>query len=537
MSDWKAVILEQAESFAAPIAGDSPSGSDVSYDVSFETVKSEVDKLTAMSGGQPNWRDAVETSETILRSRSKDTRLLVWSAIGRLNTRGIEGFAEGLAIALRVATVHWDTMFPPARRAKARANLFDWMNEQAVTLLQSIEPSLANGDAIRATQSLYEELDSLLSEKLGDAYSGLGGMRSLMREKVRGIPEPVADSPPEQVRESGAAPEVSTPASTSDADTSRRGPAIELPSVASADDVLPALRVLGKSIVESARQLRKADPADPWAYRLHRSGLWLAVKVPPPAEGGRTRLPPPAMDARKRLEAKLVGEQWLDLLNAAEDLSGQNLFWLDLHRYVALAMDRLGALFLEARETVGRELVAFLQRIPSIVNLAYNDGTPFADPGTQMWLDGERSKHGGGGGAGSTSSAASEEDQEVALRFAEAKEMVTSGKVAEGLGLASQLAARAADARMRFRGQLTVAELALVGGRPEVGRPILEHLVSEADARQLDVWEPSLCASALNTLVATYRALGADFEKPEVRHLSDRLCRLDPAAVLKWSGS
>jgi type VI secretion system protein VasJ len=536
MSETKDRIVTQAESYATPVTADSPSGSDISYDVEFESVKSQIDKLTSMSGGQPSWRDVVEISDKILTTKSKDLRLLAWSAIGRFNMQGVEGFALGVAIAARVASVHWDTMFPPARRAKARANLFEWMNDQALGLLGAVEPSLGNGDAIRALQELYEDLDALLSEKLGDAYSGLGGMRSLLRDKVRSIPEAVVEAPPP--------PDVPTTGSTAAArgtdQTSRESSgasSIDIPTITSADDVVPALRTLGKSIVDAARQLRKADPANAWAYQLHRNGLWLAVKAPPPAEGGRTRIAPPPADVRKKIEAKVTGEQWLDLLASAEDLSGQNLFWFDLHRFVALAMDRLGALFVDARSAVGREVVAFLQKFPALVSLAYNDGTPFADPGTQMWLDDERSKHGQGGGGGGGSTKATEEDEEVARRFAEAKEMVGGGKVVEGLGLASQLAGRAADARLRFRGRLTVGELALQGGKPEIGRPILEQLVSEIQSRKLEDWEPSLLASALSSLLACHRALGSDFDKSEIRQLCDQLCQLDPAAAIKWSGS
>jgi type VI secretion system protein VasJ len=536
MSDTRDRIVAQAESYSTPLTADSPSGADISYDVEFESVKTQIDKLTSMTGGQPVWRDVVEISDKILTTKSKDLRLLAWSAIGRFNTQGVEGFALGVAIASRVASAHWDTMFPPARRAKARANLFDWMNDQALSLLGAVEPSLGNGDAIRALQELYEELDAMLSEKLGDAYSGLGGMRSLLRDKVRSIPEVVVEPPP-----IADAPSTGSTSAAAASEPGSRQPStsssIEVPTITGVDDVVPALFTLGKSIVDAARQLRKADPANAWAYQLHRNGLWLPVKNPPPAEGGRTRIPPPPADVRKKVDAKVTGEQWLDLLTSSEDLSGEHLFWLDLHRYVALAMDRLGALFVEARTVVGREVVSFLQKFPTIATLTYNDGTPFADPGTQMWLDEERSKHGQGGGGGGGSTKATEEDEEVTRRFAEAKEMVGGGKVAEGLGLASQLAGRAADARLRFRGRLTVGELALQGGKPEIGRPILEQLVSEIQSRKLEDWEPSLLASALSSLLACHRGLGSDFDKSEIRQLCDQLCQLDPAAAIKWSGS
>ena len=90
----------------------------------------------------------------------------------------------------------------------------------------------------------------------------------------------------------------------------------------------------------------------------------------------------------------------MDLLNDAENLTGTFLFWFDLHRLVALALDRLGALFLAPREVVGRELVAFLDRFPGMTALTFSDGTPFVEPMTQTFLDEERAKWAPSGAAG-----------------------------------------------------------------------------------------------------------------------------------------
>lgn len=542
MSDYKARVLEQAEIFAAPIPGNLPSGRDVSADdPAFDDIVSEIEKLSAISGGQPDWRDIVEKSSSLLKTKSKDVRLLVYSTIARLHVSGIDGLAESFAIALRVATVHWETMSPspknPAARPGTLARLFDWMNELAIPLLVPLEPTVASGDAFRAAQEFYDDLDSLLSERLAAAYSSTAGsrLRSLLRDKVRGIPEEIVETPATpSPTETTASP--TSPTSERQASSESAMSAPEIPSIGSAADVMDALQALRSGILEAAKHLRKADPANAWAYRLHRTAIWLRIQTAPEAVSGKqTRLPSPG-ERRKALDAKLAGEQWLDLLNTAEELSGQFMYWLDLHRYVATAMDRLGATFLDARATVGREVVGFLQRFPAVLSLTFNDGTPFADSATQMWFEAELPKYGGGGG-GAGSQAASAEDEEAARRFGEAKEMVAGGKLAEGLSLASQLAARAADARTRFRGRLVVGELALLASKPEVGRPILEQLVQEISNRQLEDWEPALCASALSTLLATYRAMGLDFDRPEIRPHYERLCRLDPAAGLKWSGS
>jgi type VI secretion system protein VasJ len=550
MSDLQTKLLESAERFATPISSDAPSGTDVAYDVDFEAIKSEIDKLTSVSGGQPSWRDVVEKSAVILEQRSRDLRLLAWSTVGRLQTKGVDGLAEGLAIMLRVVSSQWETLFPPMKRAKARANLIDWMNDQVLAVLQPMEATLANGDAIRATQGLYDELDSLFSDKLGDAYGGLGTLRSLLRDKVRAIPAAAAPPPPPPPVAATPSPAAASPAPAPVAAAPAPPPAAPpppaaaapamaaptVPTISGVESVGPALRVLGEGLSTAARHLRMADPANAAAYRLHRLGMWLNVTELPPAEGGRTRLRPPGADIKRQLDAKVSGQQWLDLLNSAEDLTNQYIYWLDLHRHVALAMERLGALFIEARKVVGRELVSFLERANALPSLAFSDGTPFADPGTQMWISEVQAEFGAGAGSGG-SSKVSEEDEELQKRFEEARELVAGGKVVEGLGLAAQLAPRAADERRRFRGRLTVAELALQGGKPEIARPILEGLVREIDERRIQDWEPELCASTVATLSAAYRTLGSEIDKADLRMLHNRLCLLDPVEALKWSGS
>ncbi len=542
-SEYEQRLMESVQSYCQPLAGDSPAGADVSYDPQFEAAKAEIDKLTGLSGDQPDWREVVSIADRITRETSKDFRLLAWSTVARFHAQGLQGLGTGLAILRGVSETFWEPMFPPVRRAKARANLWDWMNEQVAALLQPIEPTAADGDALRTVQSLYDQLDSLLSDKLKDAYSGLGVLRSVLRDKVRAIPAEVVEAPaapspsPESVVASPAATRVDSVQSAASAGSAV---AAEVPAMSGPDDVMPALRTLGKSVQEAARHLRRADPANAWAYRLQRTGLWIAVKAPPPAEASRTRIGPPPADLKKKLEAKMTSEQWMDLLASAEDATGTSIFWLDLHRYVALAMDRLGALFIEARATVGRQLVVFLEQCPTLPKLCFSDGTPFADAATQSFLEEEQSKLAGGGGgssAGGGSSRGSEEDEELRRRFEEARELVSSGKLVEGLALAAQLSARAADERARFRGKLALAELALKGGKAEVGRPILEQLLDEVVARRLEEWEPGLAAAVCSGLVSAHRALGVSLDQPELKGLYDRLCRLDPASALRWSGS
>jgi type VI secretion system protein VasJ len=529
-------LTENAARFLTPIAGAKPAGNDPLYEPEFERVKSEIDKLTALSGVAPAWGDVVVVSERLLEEKAKDLRLCVWLSIGLLRQKGVLGLAQGMVVTSKLCAAFWEGMYPD--RPRARGNLVAWLSEQATTELMAWNPSADDRPALEAIETVYGELDSLFSEKLGQVYPGMGGLRSAVREKLRQAP-PATDP---AAAAAAAAPVVAAAPAPSPAQAPSApspGPAFvapEVPTVSDAEDAVVALRAVGKAITSAAKHLRKADPADVWPYRLQRTGAWLVVRAAPPVEGRATRIPPPPAEQRKRLEAQLGEQQWLALLTTAEDLTGTYLFWFDLQRLVALSMDRLGVQFAAAREAVGREVVSFITRNPTLPTLTFADGTPFADSATQTWLTEETQKW-SASGASAAPSTVNAEDEELAQRFEEARELVVGGKVPEGLSLALQLASRGADARTRFRARLSVAKLAISGGKPDVARPILEGLLAEADRHQLEDWEPDLCAALLSALFLCRKATSKPGSEEDSlwSKIFGRLCRLDPAAALRLS--
>ncbi len=516
----------------APIDGASPVGIDVSYDPDFERLKGEIDKLTSMAGAQPLWPDVARLGAEMLSTKSKDMRVLSWMAVAKVKLEGWRGFGEALVAYDGIARAFWDTMYPDAKRARGRINVFAWTVEQAALHLQPLDVTLADGDAVRAADELVTELDAFLAEKFGDAYAGPGSLRSMLREKVRAIPQ-VAAPPP---------PPVGGASSPTESASAQASAAPEVAGATSVEDVEQTVRANARAIVEAAAIARKADPSKPWPYRLQRLSVWIAVEEAPPAEDGKTLLRVPPQDERRRIGALRDGEKWLELLLAAEEATGQFLYWLDSHRFVALAMDKLGPMFTGAREVVGREVCGFVARVPAVLDLAFSDGTPFAEPGTKTWLADEAKRWGGSRGPSAGAAAASAEDEEIAKRFAEAQQMVGDGKVGDGLAVASALANRAADARTRFRGQLTVARMALDGSKPELARPMLENLLEDIQRHGLEAWEPALCATVYASLVVAIRAAlraksgPADLAGKE-QIVFDKLCRLDPASAIKLSGS
>lgn len=550
MAELRETLGEKIAPLKAAIPGGEPQGIDASYEPEFEEVKNEVDKLGSLEGQTPEWGRVATVSQELLKSKTKDFRLLVWLAAALMIQKGPVGLAEGLLGILEVTKEHFDTMYPPAKRARARGNLASWLSDQAEATLNDYSPSGADREALALCETLYGEVDDLLSEKLGENYPGMGGLRGVLRNKSRELPAEAPPPPPKPAAAPAAPAAAAPPAAAAAAAPVAAAPAA--PALVTPQDAQKALKPACLELRKISSLMRKGDPAAAVPYRVFRFALWVEIAGAPPAEGNLTRLPPPTPDKKQRMESLSSASNWVELIEASEGFAAQHLFWLDAHRFTALGLDRLGALAVAAREVVGREVVAFVERFPLLLNLKFSDGTDFADAATKTWIEEEQAKYaGGGGGPGAAASAASEEDQLLAERFEKAKELVSSGQVSDGLGVALQLANRGADARTRFRARLSVARLAIQGGQMTIARPILEALVREVDAHALEVWEPELTAKVYVSLLTCLADVkdrpgappgppGAKAEpRPEVAkfaELFDKLCRLDPAAAMGLAG-
>jgi hypothetical protein len=124
--------------------------------------------------------------------------------------------------------------------------------------------------------------------------------------------------------------------------------------------------------------------------------------------------------------------------------------------------------------------------------------------------------------------------------MAEARKLAAGGKLAEALAVSQAAVAAAPTGLLRFMTRLEVAELAAAAGQPALARALFEDLDREMGQRGLESWDPQLAARCLEGLLrvlrqATKSAPGVKggVEAATVGVIYDRLCRLDPAAVLR----
>jgi type VI secretion system protein VasJ len=231
-------------------------------------------------------------------------------------------------------------------------------------------------------------------------------------------------------------------------------------------------------------------PTLPLLFRLNRQQAWMTLEQAPPAQGSLTRLPPPAeslLEGFARLQS--AGEP-VDILRFCEGNLASYPFWLDLNRASHAALSRLGSSAAGAAATVASETLHLLQRLPTLVELSFSDGQPFADGVTRNWLEGLSPQAGSTAGADATQ-----------LLIDEAGRAAAQGQLKEALAQLQSSAEQAQSARNRFR--LRGAQIELLhrfDSRAQLGFA-LDVLLREAREKGLDRWEPDLVLPLLELAV------------------------------------
>jgi type VI secretion system protein VasJ len=526
--------------FIAPLSGTALPESEFTYRPGYELLSTEIEKARSPNAVTTDWRLVLAEGTRLLQEEGKDLRVAAWVVVASAHVTGWAGALDGVTALAALVEGSWDTMFPA--RPRGRIASIEWLWDSLGRALRGRPAAPGDRATLEALLEGAGRVDALLTERLKEQVDGLGAFRKIVRERIASVPEvaappPRAPSPPPPASHESASQE--SPArwtpTPSAALPPPPAPKIDVPVVASAASLEELDRLAGPlrdGLRSFAGYERQVAPTSPRGYRLARVSVWFNIEEAPQVERGRATIRGPAASDRTALERLAADGDWSDLLESSEGAFAEHMFWLDLHRYSALALENLGASYAAARATVVRELVSFLERVPGIERLQFATGTPFASPECLGWLDRERAK--GGGGAPAASDGASPADRafEELVEAARAR-LGSDGETALGEVLTAANAPRSAPAQ--FLAKLGAARFALDAGRRETALLLFEQLFEQVDDT-LEAWQPGACRRVFEGYLD---ALGEPEEGAtqggRQTAVFRRLLRVDPALVLRYA--
>ncbi|MGD9971520.1 MAG: type VI secretion system protein TssA [Desulfatirhabdiaceae bacterium] len=511
----------------SPIPGPSPAGQDIRYDPEYSRLQEEIDKLNSVTlAGSVDWNRVVNLGAEILETRSKDILVAVYMSVGLMQTLGIEGMIAGVGVINDLVTTFWDDGFPSKKRLRGRINAFSWWQEKTQAWIRNYSGD--TGVPNDRYQALVSGLTSL-DQFLGDAIPDFPPMRELLnaiqRLPVDSPPAPVSETPPETAEARPVQPTADSPVEK----TVSQHP--QQPATGTPEDTHAARSVLADAALTFATMAQTEDSRDPWVWRASRIAAWIRVKNLPPAQGKQTMIPPPEADIKSAVSTLISNGRHLDAARAAESRITASIFWLDLHRLIATALERLGRDYAGVLEAVTTEVRLLLRQFPGIEELEFSDGTPFADAETRSWL--AALMHGPSEDA---KPSAPVSDELATRALDEADQRFADKDLSGALDAISTAMRRMPDGHSRFRLRLAQINMLIQSGRFSVAAAMAEEVLTAIDRHTLADWDPDLALTALMEAHKAHAGMSPEKGDSRLREIAARIGILSPSAALNLPG-
>lgn len=503
---------------SAPIPNGNFSGVDVRFSDEFEAVERELGKAQSMHGsGQVDWLKVLEQSEALLRTQSKDLRVAIWLTWALYQRESFQGLLAGLGLLRHLCVNHWLDIHPA--KVSTRAASFHW-------LVTRLEGALSDDVAIKNQLTLFERLAEQLEALDATCMAHFGDDAPLLLplcRRLRSLILRTADLQPPP----GAVETMVTQVKQAASQLLACGAPVEHEK-----DAHKALR----NLQESARPLcawwLRQKATDARALRLNRTLLWLGIDTVPERNAEQiTQLRRLPADKLKAYQESLQQGSYADLLVDIEASLAKAPFWFDGQRLAWECLQGLGADL--AMQEVEIHFALFLQRMPSVLELRWHDGEPFADPATRAWIAAQVTPR------LDTSSAAPRVDAiddsapwERALE--EAQLIVSTHGLKSAVQFYKQEMHNVHGERARFLWRFAMARLCFSAKKYELAKVQLEALDHTLQNTTLHAWEPDLALQVLHLL---HRCCELLPQNQLVRERKDetyrRLCHLDLERVIE----
>lgn len=521
-ASWRATGTE-------PVNAENPSGEPVRYEPEFEKLQAEMQKLENLSGDTIDWKEVVVLSKEIIRNKSKDLLVGSYLVLGLLETEGYNGLLNGLTCLDGVISGHWPSLFPAAKRMRARVNALNWLSEKAGSSISRRKPERDDRVILKTCEELVKSLENLLDEKISPEEPVLGNLYRSIQEHVNQLP----------AAETTAGGTVAEPESKSPGEPAPVPP-VAMPkpagNIETPEDARRFMKEAFVSLKKIAAYTRDQDLSRPLPYRLIRFLAWCEIDSLPPADNGKSRVPPPPKQLRERFNTLSEQSAWKELVVQTEGKVAEFPFWLDLHRLSDTALAGLGPDFIQARDAIKSEVISLLDQLPDLIEIEFSDETPFADESTRNWISTRIFPE---KDAAPPEAASSEDETDFLAEVrSKSRQLLKKGDPKAALSLVQEAKRSAATERHKFLAQQELANLCLETGNIKAALAQMEMLNDQITRFSLDLWEPHLASEVLqiywHTINKTLKA--SKQPVPELSKLADsifgRLCRLDVLAGL-----
>ncbi|MCC5901614.1 MAG: type VI secretion system protein TssA [Halomonas sp.] len=437
-------------------------------------LDNEMMKVGSLQHTNVEWETAEGLAVRVLSERGKDLKVL--GHLLHCMQRGGNGVRFALSLRLLARTIAqpwWEQAYPFAgkRGDKLRPRLFQQFIQRSVKLAAGLDFHNAE-DEFEACQASLSELQHQVAEKslpdqaleeLSRHLQSLRPAKQPSSSSEQAASQKVVAQPTERANQEGMA------------STTGSAKAPELRLEAGNE------RSNRQTLLKMAEFLGEQSAGEPLAYRLRRYAVWSTIQALPTAkENGKTELAPVSADRISNYREALAKGGDNALWQRIENSLALSPYWLEGHRLSAGLAKQLG--HVRCAEAIREETQRFVERLPGIEALTFNNGAAFLDDETARWLHSSGANSGGAGGGNEAWQAG----------LVEAQELFENGDLSTALKVLDQGLSSARSPRDSAYWRLASAELLHEIGLENLAQQHYRTLHQTVTELALEQWEPAL---------------------------------------------
>lgn len=415
----------------------------------WEKVETELLKLGTLSCGQVDINAVAENCLILLETRTKDMRVLAQLLRCLQHSAQISSFATALILLESWLENYWLVAWPASLEQKQKV-LIQILRRFENTLPRTLE-NVSHSD-LEQLQPLAQKLAARWHQTASDKAALTddlvnGIRRALQRQQTERWSDP-AVAPTPTVIDSDSAP---TPV-----------------EINTTDD-----RSWRQTQLSVAAYLVERQPDSPVGYRLRRNAIWSGITTAPVgSHNNQTQLTAVSPDRVKEYHRALMLADHM-LWTRIEQSLVLAPYWFEGHFLSASVASSLG--YPAVATAIAEELSAFLQRLPDLETLAFNDGTLFLPDNCRQWLQRYQPVSG---------------DMSQAHLASEVAICCKEKGLNAALLLLEEHLCRLKEPRDYFYAQWVLADLLMKEGMEALARQHYQHLWQESQRLGLMQWEP-----------------------------------------------
>ena len=355
---------------------------DIDEDLEWLELDSDMVKLGSLEHQTLNISHLRHLAAQLLSTKSKDLRILAHFLRTLQHSGKVTELLIGLASFADYVENYWETSPPSQKIRKER------LTQQIFKRFENMA-SYFSQDSSRLEKDQAKQQFARLIEFWKDNVKLKAELEQLLQrytftDKQIHQNDNVSDFSGDEQPNSGKKIITESEHSTSDlrnisSEKEVIKPIVEPVSIDTSND-----RAWKNTLLKVADYLIERDFSNPIGYQLRRFAIWSLITVAPLAENDRTQLAAVSQDRindyKILIEKALSSDVWKEIeysLTLAP-------YWIEGHYLSAKIAERMS--YPQVAKAIKESVLSFIERLPELKQLKFNDGMPFISDECSSWL-------------------------------------------------------------------------------------------------------------------------------------------------------